>query len=332
MKIFYVNVIEQNAGWGAECFVNRGFNIIGHETATLDFRVHRNELYRSFLGISDFDSFFLQRGDGFPLSLIKAVRRPRFFWASELVSRCRDQDRLLNSGLFDHVFVHTKACERAVINRGWMPSEQVTTLINGFDERIHHPISAMEKDIDILFIGSMLPRRRKILDELQQDFIIAEYSAFGDQMVTLLNRAKIVLNIHAENYLDTETRIFEALGCGAFVITEKLSEESPFISGEHLREVSDVAEMKQAIRYYLYHEEARKIIADNGYHEAAANHTYVARAKQIAAIMGRYVSRYSNNTPAIDDGRLKQYGRIEPLLNKTRHYEKVYQFIDRVCS
>ena len=94
MNIFYINVIELNAKWGAEYFVNRGFIANGHQTFTLDYRKYRSFLAKKFLEMQeDFDVVFLQRGDHFPAELIEAVNRPRFFWASELVSRCREIGR-----------------------------------------------------------------------------------------------------------------------------------------------------------------------------------------------------------------------------------------------
>ena len=37
MDILYINVIEQNAGWGAETFLNNGFQSLGHNVTNLDF-------------------------------------------------------------------------------------------------------------------------------------------------------------------------------------------------------------------------------------------------------------------------------------------------------
>ena len=97
MKILYINVIEQNADWGAETFLNKGIESLGHVTTNLDYRKHRRSLAIKLNKISDFDVLFLQRGDRFPLHLLKICNRPKFFWATELVSRNRDQDILLKS-------------------------------------------------------------------------------------------------------------------------------------------------------------------------------------------------------------------------------------------
>lgn len=313
MKIFYVNVIEQNAGWGAECFVNRGLLRNGHHTITLDYRVHRQSLARKFLEVDDFDVFFLQRAEGFPIKLLKAVNRPRFFWASELVSRCRDQDPLLASGLFEHIFVHSQQCKKTVVNKGWQSAECVSVLLNGFDETVQYRIPNIRKDIDVLFVGNILPRRRLWLDSLKKYFNIVEQNVYGQEMTKLFNRSKIVLNIHAEDYLDTETRIFEALGCGSFVLTERLSSESPFSSGIHLVEVDNIDEMVEKIDYYLKNDDIREAIASQGYAEAISNHTYTIRAEEITSYFQKHLRQYVG--PALKHGLIKSYARRQLVYN-----------------
>lgn len=43
MRILYIAVHENNCGWGAEYFVNDGFNEIGVETSCVDYRKYRKE-------------------------------------------------------------------------------------------------------------------------------------------------------------------------------------------------------------------------------------------------------------------------------------------------
>jgi len=307
MKIFYVNVIETNAGWGAECFIDRGFKKLGHEVVNLDFRKHRNRLAEKFLEMGDFDVFLLQRGDFFPIELIQAVNRPKLFWASELVTTCRDQDNLLIPGLFDHTFMHTKQCEDIVTSLGILNKENTSCIINGFDELAQYKIPGMEKDIDVLFIGNVTRRRREILDRLKEKFNVYEGQAFGEEMTKLFNRAKIVLNIHKSENLDTETRIFEGLGCGAFVISEKLSAENPFTDGELYVEAGTIDELEEKIAYYLAHDEERQAIAEKGYQEALSKHTYTARAEYIAGIMSKLTQNMDRSLPAIDREKVTAY-------------------------
>ncbi len=332
MKIFYISVIELNAGWGAEWFVNDGFNKNGHETITLDYRKYRTQLAEKIAEVTDYDVLFLQRGDGFPVELLENINKPKFFWASEPLAFQRDQDHLIKSGIFDHVFVHTNLCKEKVIKDKWLPENKVSVLLNGFDEKLHRKIESSPKDIDIVFIGTLTPRRKEILEELGKSFNIAVVHALGEDMVSLFNRSKIVLNIHSYGwYLDTETRIFEALGCGAFVITEKLSEENPFISGKHLIEVENIEEMKEKISYYLLHDQKRETIAQHGYTEALANHTYNKRAQYMAEIFSNCFDIYTVKRASLSNKEKLIYALVS-LENQKQVDENSQLFVQLIAE
>ena len=221
LRILYVNVVEQHAGWGAEWFVNRGLQGLGHVTECIDYRQQRHDLAQRIAQAAAYDVLFLQRGDGVPLDLVRSLHGPRVFWASELFSRCRDQDPLLSSGLFDHVFFHSRYCRQAASEMGWLRDATSSVLLNGFDEELHKPDPAARKEIDVLFVGSLTPRRQDWLAKLGRQHTITVKSAFGQEMVQLMNRSKIVLNIHAESAHDVETRVFESLGCGACLLSSR---------------------------------------------------------------------------------------------------------------
>lgn len=327
MKILYINVIEQNAGWGAEYFINEEFKKAGHETITLDYRKYRNILGEKLLKAGDFDVLLLQRGDGFPLELLKAVNRPKFFWASELIARNRDQDVLLNSGEFSHIFVHSDNCKKLAKQYfNGVEEARLSTLINGFCPKVFSPIKDITKTIDILFVGNITERRRKIINELKSKFnIIESQSAYGMDMNLLLNKAKVVLNIHAEEFLDTETRVFETLGSGAFLISETLASENPFIAGKHYveAEIGNVEAMIKKIEYYLAHEEERNKIALEGHEEAVKNHTYEKRAEYIANLMKAFVTKENLRIPAVNEYAVNEYIKNKKANGITVTYEQV---------
>jgi predicted nucleotidyltransferase len=210
------------------------------------------------------------------------------------VTRRRDQDGHFSSGLFSHVFVRGVACRNAVIERGWLLPEQVSILLSGFDPEIFKRDTSIEKDIDILFVGSITERRKRILSELQKEFHVEWQKVYGTELSLYINRAKIVLNIHAEEYLDVETRVFEVLGSGGFLITEKLAQENPFKDGVHLIETENIEEMSKKIRWYLSHDQERNEISDHGYKEAVRSHTYDSRALFVTDI----VKKYTKSTPS----------------------------------
>lgn len=79
----------------------------------------------------------------------------------------------------------------------------------GFQRELKNIIQKSNKDIDVLFYGSMNDRRRKILEEmLAKGLKVAYLFEFGKIRDEHIARAKIVLNLH---YFDSE--IFEIVRC-----------------------------------------------------------------------------------------------------------------------
>lgn len=294
MKILYSNVIEKNKNWGAEFFLNKAFLALGEKTHNIDYRKYRKVLLYKVINAPLCDIFFLQRGDFFPLGIINSIKIPKVFWASELVRRNRDQDQNFRFGNFDHVFVRGKEDLEIITNYGWVSSENCSILLSAFDQDVFFPIQ-IEKDIDILFVGVMTPRRIEIIDSLNKMLDITVVNVYGEEFNKYINRSKIILNIHSENYLDTETRVFEVLGAGGFLLTEKLSPENPFLSDE-LAQFDGLSDLIEKLTFYIKNPEKRSVIASNGYRHAINKHTYHHRAIEILEIFNRLIPEVKNDT------------------------------------
>ena len=278
MNILYYAVFS-NEGWGAENFINEGFKALGHETYCIDYRKNRDTIHEEHLkavSLNKFDLFFLQRGDEFPIDIIKSMGCKKVFWASELVNRTRDQDRLLQCSLFDHTFFHSSDCiklARADVNKS-------SVLLNGFSEDIYKPLDT-DKTIDILFSGLLTPRRYEILNNTSKYFKITVSTKFGEYLNEEFNRSKIILNIHAEDHLDMETRVFEVLGSNSFLLSEQLNSDNPFTNNYHLAMFGGERELFWRLDYYLNNDKHRDEIRNDGHTNAVKNHTYKIRAKEI---------------------------------------------------
>jgi hypothetical protein len=194
-----------------------------------------------------------------------------------------------------------------------MRSDQVSILLSGYDEQLHRPLCGVRRDIDVLFVGGLTPRRKKILDRIAAHAPITVHRAFGEDMVRLFNRSRIVLNLHAANHLDTETRVFEALGCGAFLLSERLSEESPFRAGEHYAQVDDHSDFEKALAYWLSAPEHAASIAAAGHEEAARNHTYRNRARSLTATFESHIAEVQPNSAPLDLDAVRAFARRERL-------------------
>ncbi len=312
MRLLYLNVIEEHAGWGAEVFLNKALQKAGVYTYTVDYRRNRHHLARAFREAEGrFDCVLLQRGDFFPLEIVRAINIPKIFLFTELIARCSDADHLFESNLFDSYLVRGPNCMKALALRGYPEARKIAPFLSAFDRDTYRPMDET-KDLDCVFVGTMTPRRERVLAEISRHVAIRTFSAFGGKASQLFNRARIVLNVHADDMPDTETRVFEALGSRAFLISEKLSEENPFVAGKHYVEAHDFPEMVSLIRYYRDRVQEREDIASAGAREAMEHHTYDARASQLLGIFEQLVTPRDGDW--VDRHGLRSYGRREEVL------------------
>lgn len=105
-----------------------------------------------------------------------------------------------------------------------------------FASRKDMPKPDVAKDIDCLFVGNLdgnlMPKRKKFLDELGEK-VPSLITMQGDYR-SAFPRARVVVN-QAEND-DMNFRIFEAMGCGACLLTPRINHglQQMFVDGEHL--------------------------------------------------------------------------------------------------
>jgi hypothetical protein len=124
----------------------------------------------------------------------------------------------------------------------WDYSIKNVNLLNRFNVKnvIHVPISYSdslkvvdctsipdtEKDIDILFIGSISPRRKELLErfKLLKDInvMIADGGLWGDDRTALLKRSKVIINIHfyGKDSLLEMARLSVLLANKCFIVSE----------------------------------------------------------------------------------------------------------------
>jgi spore maturation protein CgeB len=201
-----------------------------------------------------------------------------------------------------------------MVENNWADRSFLSILRSGFDETIFKPIPNISKDVDVLFIGTLTRRREKTLGIIGQTYNIKVVSAFGEEMNEWVNRSKIILNIHAEEYLDTETRVFEVLGCGGFLLTEKLSPENPFADDE-LVQYDTIDDCMDKISFYLKEPGLRETIAQKGHQTAIRKHTYTDRAGEIAKIMLPFVRSSGEPDKNLDELSIRLYG-LEESFNR----------------
>lgn len=137
-----------------------------------------------------------------------------------------------------------------------------------FNKLFYLPIDFLQKkqnenkelEYDVVFYGDpSSTRRQNFLTKLQEKFKVKVVSEiFGEDLYQILEKAKIIVNIHHyENALLETTRIYECLSLNKLIISEVGSDQ---IEHNHLNnlvdfvDIDDIDNMINRILYWLNHE------------------------------------------------------------------------------
>lgn len=172
------------------------------------------------------------------------------------------------------------------------------------DKNKYFPQNGIDKDIDILFIGSLYKSRKEMFENLSKDFKdlnICVYGKYTDikcpisyfkylnkdirrvfknsyveakEVNNLYSRAKICINLHHEQSKDgCNPRFYEILASQSFQIVD-YNEYIVKNYGDKVENFKTYDELKSKIEFYLQNEEERKKsirnykeIVDNNYFE-----------------------------------------------------------------
>jgi O-antigen biosynthesis protein len=104
----------------------------------------------------------------------------------------------------------------------------------GFDRLICHPLPVSQSlfypedvppEFDACFLGRSTPHREHLLGLLkcQTGIVHVAHGLIDEQARALMNRSRVVLNIHCEPYPNFETRVVQALRCGRPLVSEPLT-------------------------------------------------------------------------------------------------------------
>ena len=177
------------------------------------------------------------------------------------------------------------------------------------DPDMHHPYALNPDEqqayrCEVAFVGTLLPealysRRVRALEALR-DFDLGVWSvhpvpaslqpfyrgkALGETMLRVLCAARIVVNPHGDFMRwGGNMRLFEASGCGVFQIADDLPGIGHWFKvGEEIVTYRDPDHLRDLVKHYLAHDDARRAIAAAGQARAYADHTYRRRTEQLLA-------------------------------------------------
>jgi glycosyltransferase involved in cell wall biosynthesis/GT2 family glycosyltransferase len=246
----------------------------------------------------DVDLLLVVEGDNYVPRELEAAPCPTAWWAIDNHIHARNSEgwHFKLAPAFDHVFVaqrdYLSEFRRRGVSSSWLP--------HACDPEVHKP-HPVERDLDVLFVGNVLgihARRRELLERLKRSFRVDEFhGVWRDDMARLFSRAKIVFNCSLAG--DLNMRVFEALGCGSFLVTDRAGngQESLFGDGEHLA-VYDDRSLESVVDRHLSNDAFRGQIAERGRALVVNHHTYADRAREIFRTVALAVSGRRRKTLA----------------------------------
>jgi hypothetical protein len=155
---------------------------------------------------------------------------------------------------------------------------------------LHQPFEKGRiKEYEVGFVGKLGDSgttRRKNLESILSMFQHNDITTFYPpvDMARIYSKSKIVLNFSINK--DLNMRIFEAIGSGALLVTNKISNGIDHILTDGLDYISytTTEDAISKIRYFLSHTHELDRIANNGYKKSSAN-TYLIRWQEILSIL-----------------------------------------------
>ena len=145
--------------------------------------------------------------------------------------------------------------------------ETVRILPIGYAPTLARVTHRAQKDIDILFYGSLNERRQKVLADLERAgvSVVHRFGVYGRERDALIGRARIVLNLHYyEMAIFEVVRVSYLLANGAAVVTEGEEDDediAPFREGLALAPYDGLVETCRAL---LADERRRASLARSG--------------------------------------------------------------------
>lgn len=119
----------------------------------------------------------------------------------------------------DEIWDYNECNKERLISEGLTPTKIVKF---SYTQSLNKIVHKEEKDIDVLFYGSLNNKRIEILNSLQNVCNIQIVNnAFADKLDEYISRSKIILNIHYyEMDVQEQVRIFYLLCNGCCVVSE----------------------------------------------------------------------------------------------------------------
>src|SRR5690348_4170423 len=219
---------------------------------------------------------------------------PNAYWVSD--AHLGYKYRMETAKKFDHVFVAQREFIDQFVADG-VDREKIHYLPHAFEPDVYHPYDIVNH-WDWSFIGHLnSPHRISLLDRLCKEFprwylgwrnpVEPGFNVMDD-IASKFSQSKVSVNYSIKN--DLNMRVFETLGTRTCLLTDDIPGVREFFDDKkHLVLFKSEEEAVERMRELLSNDELRQSIADAGYREALAKHTYMHRVKEILKTTLNYV-------------------------------------------
>lgn len=138
----------------------------------------------------------------------------------------------------------------------------------GYHSTLGGPL-ALDRDVDVVFLGrAKIRRRQRILEGLEaalarcgRTLQIVEAGCFGPARTEMLNRARVSLNLTNYPWEVPGIRFLMSMACGALVVSENVSDSTPFREGEHFAS-AQTKDLSDVVLRFLDNEAERRRLVD----------------------------------------------------------------------
>ena len=132
-------------------------------------------------------------------------------------------------------------------------------------------------------------------------------------------------------------RIFEATGCGAFLLTEYFDNlNSLFEVGKEIETFKNEKELIEKIEYYLDHEDERAAIAKRGQQRCLRDYSMNARTKAFDELIQKYLQTQSNmpetSNKNLSSGDAVEYFKEAYKLVNSKKYQEAFYLLNKLKS
>lgn len=168
--------------------------------------------------------------------------------------------------------------------------EAVNLPLSAMDPELHFPREVRVRDIDVLFVGTYTPERKKFLRQIKKLLPTTVKTVFKEfvweeKYAALMSRAKIVLNpLRDEMENGANLRMFEVPAFGALLMGNSGRKEWLW-PGKEMVVYKNVEDAVKKIIYYLKNKTEREKIVKNGMQRVMKEHTFLDRTKKMLNLL-----------------------------------------------